>query len=356
MIYFDNAATTFPKPPCVAEEICYCIKKYCGNPGRSSHALSIKSAEKIYETRCLLGDFFGTDGENVVFTLNTTYALNIAIKSNLVNSSHILISDLEHNSVIRPVWELSRQHLCTYGVFSSDGTDDEIVEGIKRLIKPYTKMLICTAMSNICSKMLPIAKIGALCKEKGIYFIVDGAQGAGFLDINVNEMNIDALCIPAHKSLYGPQGLGAIIFKENKFAKSVIEGGTGINSIELNMPDILPEGLEAGTMPTPLIAGLSASLKWLKAIERDKIESYEKELYSYLLSKVSSIDGIELYKYSNVMGNTLLFNLKGVTPNTLSSALDKRGICTQNPINPRRRCCACWSWSLQHKGRDKLSL
>lgn len=329
MIYLDNAATSFPKPPCVTEEISRCIKKYCGNPGRSSHALSIKSAEKIYEARELLAELFGAKAENVVFTYNTTYALNIAIKSHIKISSHVLISDMEHNSVLRPIYELSRQKLCTYSIFSTNGTGDEIIESIKQNIKPNTSMLVCTHLSNICSRKLPIKKIGAICKEREIYFIVDGAQSAGVYPINVNTMNIDALCIPAHKSLYGPQGIGAIIFGNDTVGRSVIEGGTGINSLELEMPDVLPEAYEAGTLSTPLISGLTEALKWLKAIEYQKIRLYEEDLYFYIKNLLCSNEKINLYLGSKALGNTLLFNINGLSPITLSNELDKRSICTR---------------------------
>ena len=333
MIYFDNAATTFPKPPCVSEEITKCIKKYCGNPGRSSHILSIKSAEKIYEARVLLAELFGAESENVVFTYNTTYALNIAIKGYLKLSSHILISDIEHNSVLRPINELSRQKLCTYDIFNTSGNDEEIIENIKNKIKPQTRMLVCTHASNICSRRLPIAKIGLLCKERNIFFIVDGAQSAGVYDINVKNMHINALCIPAHKSLYGPQGVGAIIFGSDSVGRSIIEGGTGINSLELSMPNILPEAYEAGTLSTPLIAGLCGSLKWLKAIEIEKIRNYEEDLYLYLVSKLKENDNFELYLGSKCPGNTLIFNIKGLSSVYVSSELDKRGICTRSGLH-----------------------
>ena len=333
MIYLDNAATTFPKPPCVSEEITRCIKKYCGNPGRSSHALSIKGAEKIFETRELLASMFGSKAENVVFTYNTTYALNIAIKGYLKLSTHVLISDLEHNSVLRPVDALARQKLCTYDIFSTKGTDEEIIESIKNNLKTNTSMLVCIHSSNICSRRLPIAKIGKLCKEKGITFVVDGAQGAGIYNINVKKMNIDALCIPAHKSLYGPQGVGAIIFNEDSVGRSVIEGGTGINSLELNMPDVLPEAYEAGTLSTQLIAGFSEALKWLKAIEIEKISAYEKELYVHILDKFKQNENIQVYEGSKEAGNTLIFNVKGKTSILVSSELDKRGICTRSGLH-----------------------
>ena len=333
MIYLDNAATTFPKPPCVSEEICRCIKKYCGNPGRSSHALSIKSAEKIYETRELLAEMLGSASENVVFTYNTTYALNIAIKGYLKEATHVLISDLEHNSVLRPIAELAHRKSCTYDIFETSEDDDETLENIKKKIKYNTTMLVCTHASNICSRRLPIKKIGALCKERGIFFIVDAAQSAGLYEINVKEMGINAVCVPGHKSLYGPQGVGAIVFANDTVGKSVIEGGTGINSKELYMPDILPERYEGGTMSTPLIAGLSEALKWLKAIEIEKICKYEEEIYSYAVDKLNNKDLFSLYLGGKNKGNTLLFNANGIPSVTVSSELDKRGICTRSGLH-----------------------
>ena len=330
MIYLDNAATTFPKPTILTEEICRCIKKYCGNPGRSSHALSIKAAEKIYEARTQLAELFGGDAENVVFTYNTTYALNVAIKAYVKYSSHVLISDLEHNAVLRPIHSLFLQKMCTYNIFKTSGSDEEIIESVKGEIKPNTSTLVCTHMSNICSRRLPIEKIGRLCKERGIVFIVDGAQTAGLYDIDVKKMNIDALCVPAHKSLYGPQGLGMIIFGSDRVGRSVIEGGTGINSLETVMPDVLPEAHEAGTQSTPLIAGLSGSLKWLKAVETEKIRLYEEELYAHILSKLKSNEKIKVYEGSAQPGNTILFNIDNISAVLVSRELDKRGICTRS--------------------------
>lgn len=330
MIYLDNTATTFPKPQCVVDEMCNCIKKYCGNPGRSAHALSIKSAETIYNTRVLLAEMFNAEAENVIFTYNTTYALNIAIKGYIKYSSHILISDMEHNSVLRPVHELSVQKLCTYNIFSTDGNDEEILDNIKSKLQSNTKMLICTHVSNICSRRLPIEEIGKLCKEKGIFFIVDGAQSAGVYDINVKKMHIDALCIPGHKSLYGPQGVGAIIFETNKVGRSVLQGGTGINSLDKNMPDFLPEAYEAGTLSTPTISGLFASIKWLKTIGTDKIRKYEEDLYDFIYGKLIENDYFDVYKGGNRSGNTLSFNIKNFSSVNVSNELDKRGICVRS--------------------------
>ena len=201
MIYLDNAATTFPKPISVIEEMSKCMHKYCGNPGRSSHKLSQKSAEKIYETRVILAELFNAEAENVVFTYNTTYALNIAIQSFLKEGTHILISDMEHNSVLRPVYACVGRSGCSYTSFKTSGDVDDIISDILSKIRPNTSLLACTHVSNIGCRKIPIERIGALCREKGIKFIVDGAQSAGIYNINIKDMCIDALCIPGHKSL-----------------------------------------------------------------------------------------------------------------------------------------------------------
>lgn len=330
MIYLDNAATTFPKPQCVTDEICKCIKKYCGNPGRSAHMLSIKSAEKIYEARELLAELFDGDAENVAFTYNTTYALNFAIKSLLKYSTHVLISDIEHNSVYRPIYELSNQRLCTFDIFSTNGTNDEIIKNIADKIKSNTKMLICTHVSNVGERRLPIFEIGELCKKNGITFIVDGAQSAGIHNISVRKMNISALCIPSHKGLYGPQGVGAIIFNDSVIGRTIIEGGTGINSLDPKMPDFTPEAYEAGTPSTPSIAGLVASLKWLKDINIDKVRAHEEELYNILYNLLHSNDKVTVYKMNCYDGNTLMFNINGLSSASVGAELNRRDICVRS--------------------------
>lgn len=330
MIYLDNAATTFPKPQCVVEEMSKCLKKYCGNPGRSSHSLSIKSAEKIYETRELLAELFDADPENIVFTYNTTYALNIAIKSLLKYATHILISDIEHNSVLRPIAKCAEQKLCSYDIFSSSGDDEQIINDIKNKIKHNTSMLVCTHISNIGVRRLPIEKIGQLCKNYNLTFIVDGAQSAGIHNISVKKMNIDALCVPGHKGLYGPQGVGAVIFGKDAVGRSIFEGGTGINSLELEMPDFLPEAHEAGTLSTPSIVGLNASLKWLKELDINKVRAHEEELYDCLYNFLKLNEKITIYKMNSYSGNTLSFNIKGLSSSFVASELDKRNICVRS--------------------------
>lgn len=327
MIYFDNAATTFPKPSCVVEEMSKCIKKYCGNPGRSSHSISIKSAEKIYEARMLLSEMFNSEPENVVFTYNTTYALNIAIKSLIKYSTNVLISDIEHNSVLRPIIKLSNEKLCTYDIFSTLGEKDDILKSIKSKLTKNTSMIVCTHSSNVGSKTLPIKEIGDFCNENNITFIVDAAQSAGIYKIDVKNMHIDALCLPAHKGLYGPQGVGAIIYNTNKQLKTVIEGGTGINSLEETMPDFLPEMQEAGTLSTPAISGWCEALKWIKSLDIGKIRLHEEDLYKLCLKNLRENSKIITYEMSNSPGNTLLFNIKSKTASLVCELFDKYNIC-----------------------------
>ena len=329
MIYFDNPATTFPKPQCLSEEISNCIRKYCGNPGRSSHILSLKSAEKIYECRVLLADMFEASPENVIFTYNATYALNIAIKSFLKPRTHVLISDIEHNAVIRPVSSLSRQNLCSFSLFDTNGDDTTIINSIEKLITEQTSMLICSFSSNVGSRRLPIEKIGKVCKDKGIFFIVDGSQGAGIYEINIKKAQIDALCIPAHKGLYGPQGLGMLIFGNDSIGSTIIEGGTGINTFDTEMPDFLPERYEAGTLSTPLISGLCESLKWLKSIGMDNIRNHEERLYSLVCDLLGENNRVALYKMNEYAGNTIMFNIIGLSSAFVCSELDKEQICTR---------------------------
>ena len=269
---------------------------------------------------------FSADTDNVCFTYNTTYALNIAIKSFIKGNEHILISDIEHNSVLRPVYNCSKEKNCTYTVFNTVGTDEDILNNIYEKIRINTALLVCTHVSNIGSRRLPIEKIGKLCKEKNIKFILDGAQSAGIYDIDIKKMNIDALCVPGHKALYGPQGVGAIIFGNESIGKTVIEGGTGISSLELEMPDFLPERYEGGTLATPNIIGLGEGLKWLKSIGPNKLRLHEESLYDTLKELLSYHNNIKIYEMNKYSGNTLLFNISDHSPSQVSAALNKLNI------------------------------
>ena len=335
MIYFDNAATTFPKPASVYAEVERCIRSYCGNPGRGSHALSRAAAEKIYECREEAASFFGLDApENVVFTVNTTSALNMAIKGLLHRGDHVLISDIEHNSVLRPVARLAREGQITYDIFPTFSGDvalpkaESICREISRRIRPETRAVICAHASNICSASLPLTEIGTLCRARGLLLIVDGAQSAGILPINMEQMHIDMLCVPGHKGLYGIQGCGMLLIAQGITLDTLTEGGNGVHSLDTAMPDIAPERYESGTLPTPAIAGLCSGIRFVRRVGQDAIRAHEERLYRRMRELLTNTQGVKVYA-PQFVGSTLLFSVDGMPSDAVGRALDARGFCVR---------------------------
>lgn len=334
MIYLDNAATTFPKPRTVIREVVSAMSEYGGNPGRGGHALSLAAAKKVFECRCELSDLFGVgDPSRIIFTQNTTHALNLVIKGILKKGDHVIISDLEHNSVLRPIYKMAKEGLVEYSILSSgvleEGRDSSLILAeLARLVRPNTRLVVATHHSNICSETLPIADIGALCKRLGILFAVDAAQSAGVLPIDMEKMNIDALCVPSHKGLYGPQGSGFAALREGLSISTLTEGGSGTNSLDGNMPDASPERYEAGTLATPVIAGLSAGVKFIKKLGLDELRFSEAELFCLAREKLMNIRGVKLIAPHHV-GSVLLFKKEGLSPEELAAHLDSEGICTR---------------------------
>ncbi len=329
-IYFDNAATTFPKPESVLEASEECMRGYCGNAGRGSHTLAMKSAEKVFETREKLSSYFGATPENIVFTLNTTYALNMAIKGTMARGGHILISNMEHNSVLRPVARLARDRRIKYDTFGAYDpyhplSSKDITSNILKKLRPDTRAVVCIHSSNICSYCLPIAEIGAFCRRHGLIFIVDAAQSAGHISINMERDNIDILCMPAHKGLYAPQGLGIMMLRRGLTIDTLTEGGNGVNSLDIGMGSINPERYEGGTLCTPAIAGLSAALDFLSGIGEKQIHCHECELWMRAYDRLSNIEGVMIY--DDHAGSILLFNISSMTSDSVGMALSKKGFC-----------------------------
>ena len=283
MIYLDNAATTFPKPNSVKNEIIRCMTEYGGNPGRSGHPLSLAASEAVYRVRESVADFFGIKkAENIVFTQNCTAALHLALYGIAKKGDHFLISDLEHNSVLRIVDALTHEKGVTYDIFHALGTDEDILQDIRSKCKAHTKAIISLHASNICPHLLPITKIGAFCHRKGLAFIVDAAQSAGIYDIDITRDHISILCAPGHKGLYGPQGSGFAAFADDfDFSdfSPCLYGGNGRNSAELSMGHDSPDSFEAGTLSTPAIVGLGEGLRFVRLHRRERIEAFENKLY-----------------------------------------------------------------------------
>ncbi len=335
LIYLDNAATTFPKPASVAEEMWRCLTQYGGNPGRGAHALSMAAAEKIFECRALAAELFGmTDPERVFFTLNTTHGLNTVLKGLLETGDHVLISDMEHNAVYRPISKLAKEGKITFDIFETMTGDPRrnavrICAKIARKLKPNTRMIVCNHVSNICSATLPLREIASFCRRHGLLLVVDGAQSAGHERIPVDEWGISALCVPGHKGLYGPQGSGMVMLGRGITLNTLTEGGNGIHSLEWEMPDFSPERYEAGTLPTPALAGLCEGLRTVKNIGEETILTHEKTLYRRAREILGNLPEIRLI-VPEYEGATLLFTMKGISTEELGARLNEDGICVRS--------------------------
>lgn len=299
--------------------------------------LSLEASKKIYECRELIAQMFGISyPTNVVFTPNTTYALNIAISALARKKTHILISDIEHNSVLRAVNALTKQGI-EYDIFRADPYDDKItLLNIKQKLRSNTAMIVCSHVSNICGITLPIFEIGALCKRMGLRFVVDGAQSGGTHKINIEKCNIDALCCPGHKGLYGPQGTGFVVFSDKYGDEKAIRkltpfvyGGNGVNSAEVFMPDILPERFEGGTLNTPAIAGLCEGIRFVGERGEGEIFEHICRLYRRGAEMLSGLPGVTVYCGDLKYSSCLLFNINGIDSDTVADLLNSNGICVR---------------------------
>lgn len=330
MIYLDNAATTYPKPQSVIKAVDDALKK-SANPGRSGHTLSQSTAISVYEVREKLKDMFSASAvENVVFTLNCTHAINYVLKGLIKSGDRIVTSSFEHNAVMRPLEKLKKQgvHIDIAEAYPDD--KEATVRSFSRLINTNTKLVICTAASNVIGLKMPIKEIGMMCKQFGISFCVDAAQLAGVCDINMKECNIDYLCIAAHKGLYAPMGTGILITKDNRL-DTIIEGGTGTASIMLDQPNDLPEMLESGTINVPGIIGLGAGIDFVKSKGFDKIYNHEMGLVKRLYKQLKSTPGVKLYtpEPDDNYAPVLSFNINGLNSVDSASKLNSLGFATR---------------------------
>lgn len=330
MIYLDNAATTYPKPQSVIKAVDDALKK-SANPGRSGHSLSQNTAVSVYQVREKLKDMFSAPSvENVIFTLNCTHAINYVLKGLLKSSDRIVTSSFEHNAVMRPLEKLKKQgvHVDIAEAYPDD--KEATVRSFSRLINTNTKLVICTAASNVIGLKMPIKEIGMMCKQFGTSFCVDAAQLAGICDINMKECNIDYLCIAAHKGLYAPMGTGVLITKDNRL-ETIIEGGTGTASIMLDQPNDLPEMLESGTINVPGIIGIGAGIDFVKSKGFDKIYSHEMGLVKKLYKQLKSTPGVKLYtpEPDDSYAPVLSFNINGLNSVESASKLNSLGFATR---------------------------
>jgi cysteine desulfurase family protein len=335
MIYLDNGATTFPKPLQVKSKINDSFNRYSANPGRSGHKLSLMAAKEIYECRNSVKKLFNTKSEDeVIFTLNCTMALNTVIFGVLKPGDHVIISSMEHNSVIRPLEHLSEIGV-TYSVFQYSEDYDVLINNIRELIKPETKLVICTHASNVFGFRFPIERICALCHIYGILFCVDAAQSAGILPIDVKNDNYDFVCMSGHKGLYGPMGTGILILNNHNL-KPLLFGGTGTESINTRQPQDLPEKFESGTQNLNGIAGLRSGIDFVIKNKPNNIYNKEKYLINYLYNNLQKISKVKLYTKSvesNKFVPVLSFNVKDMHSEKVVKILDNNNICVRGGLH-----------------------
>lgn len=324
MIYFDNAATSLPKAKGVADAMSQAVEQ-CGNPGRSGHIYSMRSAEIIYNCRKKLATLFNTRPECVILTSGATESLNIAIKGTNRPGGVTVVSSMEHNAVMRPLNTLRRMGKTVLRQFAVDVKSDGItLENFSAVTRSATSVVV-THASNICGRILPIEQMRSLVDDE-VVFIVDAAQTAGHINVDITELGVDIICIPAHKGLCGPMGVGALIINpySDIIIDPLIEGGTGTNSKSYEMPEFYPERLESGTQNLCGISGFSAAL--------DDFEFCDKsnEIFLFLINEMKSQVDITLYG-SPTEGNfanyvpVLLFNKTGFDCETLASLLAEKG-------------------------------
>lgn len=297
-IYLDNAATTYPKPEKVYSSILNYMKNVGASPGRGGYENALTGDRMVYKCRQSLINLFNFNKiENVIFTSNITASLNILIKSIVKNDWHVITSSMDHNSVIRPLVSLEKSNKIELDILNCSEEGLINVEDFKNTIKDNTKLVVLSHASNIVGTIQPLEAIGNICKEKGIYFIIDSAQTAGVLPLDFQNLNCNALAFTGHKALLGPQGIGGFIIddKLNNIATNFIEGGTGSLSESTLQPDFLPDKFESGTMNTPGIAGLLAGIEYINEEGLNTIKEREEYLSREFINGLLNIDSIKVY-------------------------------------------------------------
>lgn len=324
LIYMDNAATTFPKPPGVLEEALDFYRRCGVSPGRSGTDLALEAEAMVAETRQRLAAFLGAPGsaDRLVFTQNASDSLNIAIQGILNPGDHVIATRLDHNSVLRPVYHLAKYEgiEATYAPFDGSGFVDP--GAIADAMRPHTKLVVMTHASNVLGTVQPVAEIGRICRERGVLFCVDVAQTAGMWPVDMAAMQADVLCFTGHKSLMGPPGIGGMYVREGVEVAPLRYGGTGVNSEYPDHLEAYPWRLECGTLNLLGIAGLLAGQRWLE--KEGSVCKREAALFRQLVNGLREIDGVVLYCAEHLDRHVpvLSLNVAGMTANNVGTLLD----------------------------------
>lgn len=350
MIYLDNAATSYPKPLEVVKAVNRAFTFYGANPGRSGYDMSVKSAGQVFKARENLDEFFnGYGSEFVSFFPNCTYALNMAIQGIVKKGDHIVISSLEHNSVARPVHYLKERGISDFSVFKVGKTDEETIYNFEKSLRENTRLCVITAVSNVLGNILPLKELSRLAHQNGSLFFVDGAQGAGVIDLNMKNQGIDCLCVPGHKGLLGPMGTGALLHKNLDFSP-LISGGTGAFSFNPFQPDDYPERLESGTLNVPGICGVLKGTQIVKRMGIERIFSRETALCKELFYGLKGIKNVELFREEyeeKKFAPVVSFNVKGYHSEQIAELLSQNGIAVRGGFH-------CSPYAHIHNGTEKV--
>lgn len=325
LIYFDNAATSFPKPAAVYTFMDQFFRRAGVNPGRSGYDLCVEAGQLVEDTRRALTRFFGgTDPSRLVFTHNSTDSLNLALFGTLARGDHAISTTLEHNSVLRPLYHLERDHGVAVEYVPFDGHGFVDPDEIRRRFRPNTRVVAVNHASNVIGTVQPIGEIGRLCRERGALFLVDASQTAGKLPIDVGAMHIDLLAFTGHKSLYGPTGIGGLYVREGVDVRQTRAGGTGVRSAVRHHLEEYPYRLEFGTPNLLGIAGLHAGLQWLLEHGQGAVHAHEMRLMARLRDGLAATDGVTLYCQEDLSRHiaVLAFTVAGMEPQDVGTMLD----------------------------------
>ena len=324
-IYFDNAATSWPKPPAVRAALDDYFGDAGGNPGRSGHRMSIAAARVVENAREALADVFNAnDPSRIVFTQNATHALNLALYGVLRPGDHVVTTSLEHNSVMRPL-----RHLETLGVeltvvaCTREGMLD--LDSLRRALRPGPRLLVTTHGSNVVGTLIPVSEVAALARERDILHLVDASQTAGAIPIDVQEMGLDLLAFSGHKGLLGPTGTGGLHIRKGIVLGPLVRGGTGSDSAHQTQPEFLPDAYESGTLNVAGIAGLAAGVRFLSEIGIEAVQTHERTLVAQFFARASEIPGIVLYgpRDPALQCGVVSFNVAGMMPSEVGLILDE---------------------------------
>lgn len=331
--YFDNSATSNPKPDIVIEKVTDVLTNLNGNPGRSAYNKAIKINREIFSVREKIADFFNIENPlQIAFTKNASESLNIAIKGYAFENCHIITSVFEHNSVLRPLHFLEQEKNVTLSFITPATSDKDLEKSIIAEIHKDTKAIVINHISNVTGNIFNIDIIGKICKKYNLLFILDASQSAGFLNIDVIKSNIDILCFTGHKSLLGIQGVGGIYVNKTISLIPLLEGGTGSFSKLERQPLTMPEALECGTLNTPGIISLGTGIDYINKIGLSNIQKHELELTKLFINNLKDVDDIIIYGDLNIKrGPIVSINIKNISSSELSSILSENyNICTRS--------------------------